>query len=371
MTRGAFNGVAWRELRGKLTEDSIKNGLRNGRCVQIYANARLAEEGVYKNGEPVGQLKKWYESGKLASLREYDEDSRTIYEREYNSAGVLIKEAISKPRWRLRFWTDQGALIYASENNASHYFSANGICVITKDDSARSETSFDDQELFDQAFTMLLTHLNLVHQVIFEWLHKKLDEGNADAKSLLRSLLNHPVVGVVETALFNVEGRNYLEAMPLVRDLVLSHKKKKKNEGGYIGTTSELAERVLRKLTRSADPVARQEIQAFLDIAAEKRQQHGKRRKLQEEKRLRIKQDWPKAEALFKQTFIAESTIKSGDQLFSDDVMMRQVQYVHVYAYVIHDKTYRATHACAASSPTDRKMLRYRGKKPYEYVFCE
>lgn len=367
-----FTGVAWYELHGKRTEHTLVDGIQNGRCIEVYPDGTLAEEGFYKNGDPIGQKKTWHESGAISSLCEYDEDAKLLYKKNYNATGVLVKEVLEKPHWRLSFWTDQGSLIYRSEHKVTKYYSENGSCVITLDDTGKAEPVYDDQELFKYAFTMLAAKVDIVKYAIYDWLFKRLDEDNADARSLSFSLLDHPVVGVVEDALFRIEYRNYREAIPLVLNLTLSKKKRAKNEGGFIGTTSELAERVLKKLMVDADVFTRNKIAKHLELRTNIRIQLAKRKAVQERKCLRVKQNWPITEALYNnESYVGESTTKSGDQIFTNEVMHRSIDQIYVYEYVINDRTYRAVFSCKDPVPEKKKMLRYRAKNPVEYIFYD
>ncbi|BCE02644.1 hypothetical protein [Marinicellulosiphila megalodicopiae] len=363
-----FTGVAWSELQGITTEDSFVNGLRQGRCVKVYFDETLVEDGYYVEDEPVGEIQRWYESGQIKSVEKYDQDSNKLYERNFNLQGILIKEVISKPKWKLSLWAQTGERIYESENNFTNLYSLTGKCVI----SIKGEDEnifYDDQELFDQTYNLLKENLNLVEYPLFKWLNKRLDENCSSTKALLYSLLEHPIVGVTESALFIIEHRNYKDAIPLVRKLTLSKRKKQIEEGGFMGTTSELAQRVLIKLIEDSSINTKYKTNVFLKSQEKKRASIDKRKVDLEVKIAKVKKQWPTILAVFKQTYNFESTVQTVGQLFNENVVDKKQGYTHVYEYVIEGKTYRACYSNSDSKPMKEKILHYRLKKPSDHIF--
>ena len=78
---------------------------------------------------------------------------------------------------------------------------------------------------------MFSSNVSLVEDPIFRWLNHKLDEDDKRAKSLLFELLDHPLIHIVESALSIIEHRGYEEAIPLVRHLTMSNRKKAPMKG--------------------------------------------------------------------------------------------------------------------------------------------
>jgi hypothetical protein len=108
-----------------------------------------------------------------------------------------------------------------------------------------------------------------------------------------------------------------------------------------------------------------------LEVAANIRAKRAKRREAQGKKIDAIKQTWPQLEATFYESYTAEGSMKSVEQLFTDDFRYRSVVYFHVYIYVIQGKTYRASIESPQEVAEPKKNLRYRKKNPEQSFFCD
>jgi hypothetical protein len=107
-----------------------------------------------------------------------------------------------------------------------------------------------------------------------------------------------------------------------------------------------------------------------LEVAVKIRAKRAKRREAQGKKIDAIKQTWTQLEATFYETYTAEGSMKSVDQLFTDDVRYKNLVYFHVYTYVIQGKTYRASIVSPQEVAEPKKNLRYRKKNPEQSFFC-
>lgn len=349
-----FNGIAWNENRGVTTEDTLREGVRNGRCVKIYANGQLAEDGVFKDDEPVGEAYKWYVTGILSQTYKYNDNSRLVLHRRYSPNGILTFES---DRQHVRHWTSEGVLMHECLDGVDRYYAPNGLCVIEiakKGGLERSESPvYQDKELYLYSFDMLTLGFEMGKTAIFRWLLSKLDEEDSHAYELLMKLLDHPLPEVAMTALSHVGNRGYKAAVPKIRFL----KEKNRRRLNEVFQAAILAE---ARLTGegNTDKLMRG---YWKDVA--------KLQKAEELRKLKVKKEWPHAEAYLLETIEGSMSRKSADQLFSDKPIANQVEYMHVYRYVVNNRSYRATFCTTEEKPLLVKTVRYRRKNPAEYIF--
>ena len=69
--------------------DEIYNGRKNGICRRWHANGRLASEGLYEKGIPVGAHTYWTEDGTVILERVPVECTKVFHEKEYDARGRL------------------------------------------------------------------------------------------------------------------------------------------------------------------------------------------------------------------------------------------------------------------------------------------
>ena len=72
--------------------------------------------------------------------------------------------------------------------------------------------------------------------------------------------------------------------------------------------------------------------------------------------------------ATFHETLLSESTLKTGDQIFSDEVVSRRREYWHCFKYVVEGRTYRAIVMGRDPEPPESVAIRYREDDPAEYL---
>ncbi|NPA67379.1 MAG: toxin-antitoxin system YwqK family antitoxin, partial [Chlorobi bacterium] len=76
---------------GKLNRIDDK-GLKQGKWMKVYSNGETAYEAHFKDGKPVGELKRYHENGKPAALLIYDEKGDTADARFFDENENLISE---------------------------------------------------------------------------------------------------------------------------------------------------------------------------------------------------------------------------------------------------------------------------------------
>jgi antitoxin component YwqK of YwqJK toxin-antitoxin module len=366
-----FTGIAYAESKGVVTEQSIVKGLREGKTLKRYSNGVFAKEAIYKDDEPIGEVVERYENGTVSSLRVFDETSEKLTEQEYGENGVLIKEILWSPEWRLRIWTNNGHLIYESTREANRIYSGKGTCVIEEkrqnDLGGEDSPNYNDNELKEHISELLISRCNMVEMAVFRWLNSKKKDY---AKDILIDLLRHPDTRIVEDVLANIESRQISEALPDVKKLCFSRRKKPRHLGGYIGTTSQLAERVYQKLKPKTFFPFNKGNDKFLASVYEHRSRVNLIRRQRSRQIEKIKENWPQTEAQLVETIAGSASLKSGSQLFSESVNESLVCF-YVYKYSVNGCTYKATKSGNNSNASNSISLRFRPKKPDEYILTD
>ncbi|MDH3715811.1 MAG: hypothetical protein OET44_18410, partial [Gammaproteobacteria bacterium] len=366
-----FTGVAWEESQGRLTEHSMKDGRRHGRCVSFHANGERASDGHYQQDEPVGEVRTWYASGRMESYGLYDESSNTRIFRRYNEAGTLIYEEDEQRGSGHRRWYDSGELLFDNQDGKTVYYAPDGSWAMREGSGAEDgDYEYHDDTLYAHAHTILALELDLVTYPLYRWLHRALDRDEPRARELLFELIEHPTVTVAENALYIVGNRRYQDAIPAVRCMTQSPLRKDPRAGGFTGTTAELAETVLVKLTVHDEAQQQAELDALRQKRAIRDAQEYERARRGEARRRRVQRTWPSVVANFDETLTGELTLKSGEHIFDREVRERNLEYWHYYKYVVDGRTYRACTMSTDPQPAESIEVRYREKDPAEY-FCE
>ena len=180
---------------------------------------------------------------------------------------------------------------------------------------------------------------NLLEHVIWgwqPWLRQKLDSKQAkEAKELLFTLVEHPLIGVAEKAIWLIGEHRIKEAINLIEQQTRSDRRKPDGAAGFTCTTAELAERVMVKLT-----VPENDQHSHLD-ELEARQRSARRN----EERLRRQEsnNWPTAIAVYRDSYAMCTTLKSGEDILSDQESNAYTRELHVYEYAVEGVIYGAT----------------------------
>lgn len=357
-----FSGIAWNELQGVRTEDSMKDGELHGRCVRFHANGQCASEGTYEHGNPVGEFIAWYPSGIMESYYRYSERYQTEVQRRYSEAGVMIFESDAARGLGHQRWYESGELLFDSYDGAATYYAPSGDWAIRKQNG---DEEHNDDVLYDHAYAMFEIDMGLVRYPLLGWLHGKLDAAEPRAEQLLLELVEHSVISVAETALESIGKRSLVAAIPLVRRMTQSERRKDPAAGGFVGTFAELAEVVLVKLTETDEQQREAKLLALRKQRAHRRRLEKEQAKRDEE---RHRQIWPRAEAAFHETLVGETTLKSGDQIFTGEAKHRSREYWHIFKYVVSGRTYKAIVTGNDPEPPASVALRYREDNPADYV---
>lgn len=146
-----FSGIAWCELKGTITEDTMQDGVLHGRCIKIHANGQMAEDAFYKQDEPVGEVYQWYDTGVVSHYAKYNNDCSLLLLRDYNTKGIVTKEIDHQNSRRHRHWSDNGILIYESNQDQVKCYALNGKCVIKKE----GDITYQHDELYINAAKIL------------------------------------------------------------------------------------------------------------------------------------------------------------------------------------------------------------------------
>jgi len=370
-----FTGVAWTEYRGCLSEDSMKDGRRHGRCVSFHCNGEFASDGCYEDDVRSGDYVKWYNTGVMKFHGVFDASTYANIKSDYNEAGVLVREIDDRDhdKHRLRHWTDDGELVYESIEGISTCYAPGGQWAIREHDHGppekRNPPEYRDELLYDHASSMIAD--GLAKYSILPWLHLKLAQNEPRAITVLTELVEHSDIEIVTLALEILEDKPYKEAIPAVERMTRSKRRKDPNAGGFTSPISELAKLVLVNLTVDDEherKVARGRVRCLSKI---REREERERKHAFEEKRRHVMRKWPQVRAEFENTLVGEMTLKSGDQLFTDQVKERNTKYWHYYRYSIDGRTYSA--CVSTSDPQSEKaiVVCYRAKNPAEYLVIE
>ena len=367
-----FTGVAWAESEGRLSEDSLKDGIRHGRCVRFHANGEFASDGSFEDDEAVGDFFEWYDSGVMKFHGVYDASERTSITWDYNEAGVMVREidrSDGSVYRRLRHWTDQGELVYEDCGGVSTCYAPGSNWAIREQDRGppeeRPPPDYRDDLLYEHASSMLAD--GLAQYSVYRWLHLRLAENEPRAVKLLSQLVEHPDIEVVERSLNILENNHYEEAIPAVRRMTRSKLRKDPSAGGFRGPISDLAKLVLVNLTVEDEQERRVARGSVRHLRAIRERKEREREQERQERRQRVKRNWPKISADFRNSLMGEFTLKSGDQIFTDEVKERRIEYWHYYNYVIEGRTYSACVITENPQPEGAIVVRYRAKNPAEY----
>ncbi len=359
-----FNGIAWNELQGFISEDTMVGGVRQGRCVKIHANGCLIEDGCYSDDEPVGEHYFRDQSGTLIKYEKYNDDSKMLLSQTYNLQGVLTREIKDEDKRRYRYWTDQGKILYDSIKGEDKYYASNSnvvISIINKGISGtQAEIIYNDEELYAFIYEMFHSNVNIVDIELWKWFHTKLDNNEEPAWELLLKLLNHPQVEIAKTAIRITGIRDYKPAIPILQRMLESKDGNVSGIGIYDVTVNDLIQTTLIKLTG----VGNEEI--FRSEQIQKRLQWAE---YENKRRLKVKMNWPTTTGILIERYTGQLTSKTADQLFSDNHSDSKIEYLFVYKYQVEGYSYRAVYNSESDIAEPEKTIRYRKKKPEEYIF--
>jgi antitoxin component YwqK of YwqJK toxin-antitoxin module len=71
---------------------SDKNGLKQGYWKKSYPNGQLMYKGFFKDGKPLGEMRRYYESGDLKALMQYKENDNRVFAKIFYDTGELASE---------------------------------------------------------------------------------------------------------------------------------------------------------------------------------------------------------------------------------------------------------------------------------------
>jgi antitoxin component YwqK of YwqJK toxin-antitoxin module len=348
-----FNGIAWCELKGTITEDTMQDGVLHGRCIKIHANGQMAEDALYNQDEPIGEVYQWYDTGVVSHYASYNNDGNLLISRDYNTKGIVTKEIDHHSSQRLRHWSDNGILIYESNQGQVKCYTLNGKCVIEK----QGDITYQHDELYKNAAEILSAKINLANYLIWDWLHHQLNNHDKKARQLLFQLTHHPVTEVAKTAIRIIGNKGYSDAIPLITSLTTSKCKNKENRN-LTETIAELAQITLIKLTGNGNiehtRILQNKQRHFIELQEEQR-------------RIKVKKQWPKTKAIYVESYLGELTLKHGDQLFSNKHLSKNINHLHVYKYIVDKKTYKAIINSNNPAHLASISIQYRAKNPEEY----
>ena len=357
-----FSGIAWQELRGELNEDTMVDGQPHGRCVRFHANGRMAIDAYYHEDCPVGEHQQWYDTGAIDKREIYGEFGAVLTQ-EFNESGQIVREYDSRGDRTHRMWYEDGSLLFESQGGTEACYASDGSVAFRGPEDG--DPLFFDDVLHDRADELFDVESAFVMNRMFAWLHRQLDNNPTRGKQLLFDLTDHPRDSVAETTMDIIGIRQYKDAIRIVREHTRSNRRKLPLAAAFIGTFAELAETTLVKLT-----VPETEQHRALDELSEKRRlrQEVEKRQSEHDRRDESK-DWPEAIARYVETQVSEFTLKTGDQVLSDDCISRSYDYYHFYEYEVAGATYRAIAKSTEKGDAAAEIsIRCRPNSPANYV---
>lgn len=96
----ACNGFAQEKLN--YTDES---GLKQGKWIKRFENGKILYEGKFKDNEPVGEFKRYYQSGKIISILNHSESTDSVtavffYSNGYKAAQGIYMDRNKSGTWR-------------------------------------------------------------------------------------------------------------------------------------------------------------------------------------------------------------------------------------------------------------------------------
>jgi antitoxin component YwqK of YwqJK toxin-antitoxin module len=81
-----------------------KQGRKQGHWSKNYPNGSVMYDGIFKDDHPVGELKRFYEDGKIKSILVYSNDGKTAIARMYHTNGNISAKGTYKDQKREGQW---------------------------------------------------------------------------------------------------------------------------------------------------------------------------------------------------------------------------------------------------------------------------
>jgi antitoxin component YwqK of YwqJK toxin-antitoxin module len=69
-----------------------KNGLKQGYWKKSFPNGKLMYKGFFKDGKPAGEMKRYYESGELKAVMQYNENDQKVFAKIFYDTGEIASE---------------------------------------------------------------------------------------------------------------------------------------------------------------------------------------------------------------------------------------------------------------------------------------
>ncbi len=93
-------------------------GKKEGKWVQNHRNGKIKYEGVFKNGVPIGEFKRYNEKGKLSSTLVYSEDGLRTAAYLYQENGKRLATGVYVNQKKDSLWRffDKDGVLFAEEN---------------------------------------------------------------------------------------------------------------------------------------------------------------------------------------------------------------------------------------------------------------
>jgi hypothetical protein len=219
--RGApFTGVAIDEGPGSTSEIHYEDGYGHGRCTESSREGRLLCEYMLARGRYVGELREWFPTG---LLRHYRRHEPPRLERRWNEKGLLIFEEDQAEGYRRR-WYDNGVLREELRGDVLSVFTPSGNLAFVRERTVKvGEKPYAAHRFLD---SVMLAELDVLasdpelEYHVFMYLHATFAHSRVAAVQLLRRLLVHPSLWVVNYALANVGTYRVAEVRDLVEPLL-------------------------------------------------------------------------------------------------------------------------------------------------------
>ncbi len=101
---------------GKINQTDA-NGLKQGKWMKVYKNGITAYEVYFKDDNPIGEMKRYHENGKLSALLEYNEAGDTANAKFYDEKENLISEGTYAGKKKTGKWIYYNKGIKVKEEN--------------------------------------------------------------------------------------------------------------------------------------------------------------------------------------------------------------------------------------------------------------
>lgn len=99
-----LSSVLVRAQNDTLFNQTDSQGLKQGFWRKHYPNGNVMYEGQFKDGKPVEELRRYYESGDLRVIMNYKKNSRPVYTRFYYDDGEIAAEGLYLDKKKDSLW---------------------------------------------------------------------------------------------------------------------------------------------------------------------------------------------------------------------------------------------------------------------------